>query len=186
MGVVPSCLDSQNEVIILTHGAYDKMTHRYLKHRSTTLWIALLLFAFALRMYRLGQQPLSWDEGWSIGLSSLPWSEIHRITALDVHPPLYYHLFKLWLALGRNELLLRFLSVIAGMLSIPLAYATGRAWMRTADIKHRDEQTGLLAALVVTFSPFLLYYSQVARMFSLCVMLTLLAVYSLFKAVDRG
>ncbi|MBM4431286.1 MAG: hypothetical protein FJ026_13220, partial [Chloroflexi bacterium] len=82
------------------------------------VWLALFLSAFALRMYRLGQQPLSWDEGWSIGLSSLPWSEIHRITALDVHPPLYYDLLKLWLTLGRNELLLRFLSVIAGMVSI--------------------------------------------------------------------
>jgi len=150
------------------------------------VWLALFLSAFALRMYRLGQQPLSWDEGWSIGLSSLPWSEIHRITALDVHPPLYYDLLKLWLTLGRNELLLRFLSVIAGMVSIPLAYATARAWMRTAGNRDRDEQTGLFTAAVATFSPFLLYYSQVVRMFSLCVMLTLLAVHSLLKVADRG
>lgn len=49
-----------------------------------------MLVAFALRMHQLGQQPLSWDEGWSIGLSSLDWAEINRITALDVHPSFYF------------------------------------------------------------------------------------------------
>jgi hypothetical protein len=145
-------------------------------------WKALLavciLVGFSLRMYHLGQQLLSWDEGWSIGLSSLDWAAINRITALDVHPPLYYDVFKLWLALGQNELLLRFLSVIAGMLIVPLAYVTGRVW--------RDERTGILAACIVTVSPLLVYYSQVARMYTLCTALTLLAAYCLLSATERS
>jgi len=69
---------------------------------SKTLLVALVLTAFSLRMYHLAQPLLSWDEGWSIGLSSLGWAEINRITALDVHPPLYYYVFKLWLAAGKH------------------------------------------------------------------------------------
>ena len=87
------------------------MTDHYWKRRSRTLLIALVLAAFALRMYRLAQPSLSWDEGWSIGLSTLSWAEINRITALDVHPPLFYDVFKLWLSLGQHELWMRFLSV---------------------------------------------------------------------------
>jgi len=152
--------------------------------RSKALLIALVLAAFALRMYRLAQQPLSWDEGWSIGLSTLDWAEINRITALDVHPPLYYYVLKLWLGLGLHELLLRFLSVIAGIVTVPLAYVTGRIWTSTAGAENRERYTGILAAFVIALSPFLVYYSQVARMFSLCAASSLLATYCLLKAID--
>ena len=146
---------------------------------SRMLVIAILILAAsALRMHHLAQPSLSWDEGWSVGLSTLSRAEINRITALDVHPPLYYHVFKLWLGLGRHEWILRFLSVIAGVLTIPLAYVTGRAW--------RDELVGVLAAFVTALSPFLLYYSQVARMYSLSALLSLLSTYSLLKATKAG
>jgi hypothetical protein len=162
----------------------DKMRDRYWECPSRPLLLTLILVAFALRMYRLAQPPLSWDEGWSIGLSTLSWAEINRITALDVHPPLYYDVFKLWLSLGQHELWIRFLSVIAGVVTVPIAYATGRIWTRTAGVGERGEQVGVLAAFVTTLSPFLLYYSQVARMFSLCAGLSLLATYFLLKAID--
>jgi len=154
------------------------------RYRLKGLLVILVLIAFALRVYHLAQQPLSWDEGWSIGLSTLSWSEINRITALDVHPPLYYYVFKLWLGLGRHEWLLRFLSVIAGVITVPLAYITGRVWTRTAGASKSEGYTGILAASAVTLSPFLLYYSQVARMFALCTALSLLATYCLLKALD--
>ncbi len=153
--------------------------------RSKTLLVGCLLIAFALRMYRLGQQPLAWDEGWSIGLSSLSWSEINRITALDVHPPLYYYLFKLWLGLGKSELVMRFLSVAAGMLTLPLAYVTGKAWARSFN-HERAQAIGLWSACIVALSPFLLYYAQVARMYALCAMLSLLATYCLLSATQTG
>jgi hypothetical protein len=154
--------------------------------RWVSVLIIILLFAFALRMVRLGLQPLSWDEGWSIGLSTLSWSEINRITALDVHPPLYYDVFKLWLVLGRYELWMRFLSVTASLLTIALAYLTGKIWARTAHLEEQAERVGLFAVLVTTASPFLVYYGQVARMFALASALSLLATYCLLKAIDTG
>ncbi|MFQ6059308.1 MAG: hypothetical protein ACE5MB_10580, partial [Anaerolineae bacterium] len=96
--------------------------------RKQGLFLVLLLLAFALRLHQLGTPPLRWDEGWSLGLGSLGWGEINRITALDVHPPLYYDLLKVWLSLGKTEFLTRFLSVLFGTLTIPLAYAVGSAW----------------------------------------------------------
>ena len=153
---------------------------------SLPLLITILLLAFALRMFRLGQQPLSWDEGWSIGLSSVSWSEISRITALDVHPPLYYYVLKLWLGLGRHELWMRLLSVAASLLTIPLAYVTGKIWGHTAHLGEQAERVGLFTALVATVSPFLVYYGQVTRMFAPAAALSLLAAYCLLKAVHTG
>jgi len=162
------------------------MTDQSWEYHLRALLPVLILTAFALRMYRLAGQPLSWDEGWSIGLSTLRWAEINRITALDVHPPLYYYVLKLWLGLGRHEWLMRFLSVIAGIVTVPLAYVTARAWVRTANVKGSGRRVGILSAFVTSLSPFLLYYSQVARMFSLCAALTLLATYCLLRAIDTG
>ena len=133
--------------------------------------LCLALLAFALRVYHLGSPPLLWDEGWSIGLSRLPLGEIARITALDVHPPLYYLLLKGWLLLGPHEFVTRFLSVLAGVLSVPLAYQVGRAW--------RGSGVGLLTGLYVAVAPPLVYYSQITRMFALCVAFLFLATYGL-------
>lgn len=156
----------------------------YPRFRSRILLVAATLAAFALRMYHLGQQPLSWDEGWSIGLSSLSWDAILHVTSLDVHPPFYYDLLKIWLGLGRNELLVRFLSVAAGVAIVPLAYVTACIWMRSVRADQRGEQVGSWAAGMSALSPFLIYYAQVTRMYALCATFALLATYWLLKAVD--
>jgi uncharacterized membrane protein len=179
-----SGLAAQNEVIILTDIVDAKMIDRRAESRSRILLPLLILLAIALRLFRLAEPLLSWDEGWSIGLATLSWSEIARITALDVHPPLYYFLFKFWLGLGRHAAWIRLFSVLAGVAVVPFAYATARLWSRTAGDREREECLGVLAAAIVTISPFLVYYSQVARMFSLCVALTLLATYCLLKALE--
>ncbi|MFQ5595864.1 MAG: glycosyltransferase family 39 protein, partial [Anaerolineae bacterium] len=141
--------------------------------RPTSILAGLTLAAFGLRVYHLGSPPLLWDEGWSIGLGRLPLSEIARITALDVHPPLYYVLLKGWLTFGRHEFVTRFLSVMAGVLTVPLGYHAGRHW--------RGKGVGLLTALYLTIAPPLIYYSQITRMFALCVMFLMLGTYGLLR-----
>jgi|Deesub1362A_J573_1020465.scaffolds.fasta_scaffold07440_1 hypothetical protein len=140
------------------------------------LWVSLVLLGFALRVYRLGSPPMRWDEGWSLGLASLSWGEINRITALDVHPPFYYYLLKPWLALGKDEFWTRYLSVLSGTLAIPLIGAMGRAWC--------GRETGTLAAFYAAIAPILIYYAQVTRMFALAVALIALAGYVLLRALS--
>lgn len=144
--------------------------------KHTSIATGLALVAFGLRIYHLGSPPLLWDEGWSIGLSRLPLSEIARITALDVHPPLYYLLLKGWLLLGSHEFVTRFLSVLAGVLTVPLTYHAGRVW--------RGRRVGFLTACYITIAPPLIYYSQITRMFALCVVFLVLATYGLLKFLD--
>lgn len=144
--------------------------------KSSWALAGLVLVAFGLRVYHLGSPPLLWDEGWSIGLARLSLSEVARITALDVHPPLYYVLLKGWLIFGPHEFVTRFLSVMAGVLTVPLGYHVGRLW--------RDRRVGLLTALYLTIAPPLIYYSQITRMFALCVMFLALGTYGLLRVLD--
>ena len=145
--------------------------------RRWGLLSALILLGLGLRLYQLEAPFLRWDEGWSMGLSSLSWGEINRITALDVHPPLYYDLFKLWFKLGKATFWGRTFSVWWGVLAVPLAYVTGRRWARS-------EAVGLWAATYVTLAPFLIYYAQMARMYSLGVAGCLGATTFALRAMD--
>ncbi len=144
---------------------------------------ALVLLAFAVRAFQLHTPTLAWDEGWSVALSQLPLGDLFNITAYDVHPPGYYLLLRAWLTLGRPEYVIRYLSLIAGVVSVPLAYQAGRAWLRRGP--HAD-LVGLLAAAYVALAPLLIYYSQVARMYALCVVGVLLAVWGLLDSLDSA
>ncbi|MFN8498380.1 MAG: glycosyltransferase family 39 protein [Anaerolineae bacterium] len=154
------------------------MAHPWLRR---LILAALVLLAFAVRAYQLHTPTLAWDEGWSVAVSQLPLGDLLNITAYDVHPPGYYLLLRLGLTLGRPEYAIRYLSLIAGVVAVPLAYQAGRVWVRRGP--HAD-LVGLLAAAYVALAPLLIYYSQVARMYALCVVGVLLAVWGLLDSLD--
>lgn len=147
-----------------------------LSGRALALLLGIVLLGFAVRAYQLAGQSYRWDEGWSIGLASLPVEEILRITALDVHPPLYYLLLKVWLRLGPHEGWVRFLSLLSGLPAVPLAFLVGRRAFGT--------RGGMAASLYVSLAPILVYYSQTARMYALSASALLLAAYGMLRALE--
>jgi uncharacterized membrane protein len=91
--------------------------------------------------------------------------------------PLYYFLLRGWIALaGTSEYAARFLPLIFGVLCVPLVYVLGQRLF--------DRPTGLLTALLVTASPYLVWYSQEAKMYTLVSALALAAIYALRRAVE--
>ena len=132
------------------------------------LWIVLL--ALGLRLARLAFQPLWWDEGWSLYFATTDVRSMLELTAVDIHPPLYYLLLHLWIqVLGSGAIAVRLLSVLIGTATVPLLYATGRRLL--------GERGGLLAAFLLAVSAFHIYYSQEVRMYGLVTLLGLAAFY---------
>jgi hypothetical protein len=80
-------------------------------------------------------------------------------------PPLYYAVAWVWARIfGFGEAGLRSLSVVCGVLVVPLSYALGaRLFSRRA---------GLIVASLVACNPLLIWYSQEARAYELVVLLT--------------
>lgn len=131
----------------------------------------MCLLALVLRLHRLAEPALRWDEGWSLAHASLGWGDLIHIAALDTHPPLYMALLKLWLgSAGESAFALRYLSVLLSVLAVPLAYAVARAW-------SRQPWLALFAALYAAMAPLLVYYGQVARMYPLATLAVLAATY---------
>ncbi|NLE75378.1 MAG: hypothetical protein GX605_01330 [Chloroflexi bacterium] len=142
------------------------------------LILALCLLAFALRVYRLDAQSLWYDEGVTAYLTTLSLPALTAWTADDIQPPLYYALVWGWARLaGTGEWALRFPSVWAGVLAVPLLWWMGQ---RLGGSRAAGGGCALLAAV----SPLHLWYAQEARNYTLVTLLCLAA--SLALAANLG
>jgi 4-amino-4-deoxy-L-arabinose transferase-like glycosyltransferase len=163
------------------------MAQRLTNARTAKILIlSLTILAFALRVYQLDAKSIWFDESHSLNRASLDLLSIasgkeiwgDRVRQDTTHVPLYFFLLHFLIKLaGDSDFTLRFLSVIFGVLIVPLIYFMGKKLCHT--------RVGLWAALLATISPFYLWYSQEARMYTLLVFLGLLSVYCLLRAIDE-
>jgi mannosyltransferase len=139
--------------------------------------LLLVLLAFGLRLYAIDRQGIWGDEAFSIWLSKQPLPDVVAGGA-DTHPPLYPFLLYLWLRLaGSSPLAVRFLSALIGTLVTAVVYVLG--------CRVFDRSTGVLAALLTTLSPVLVYYSQETRMYGLVTLLAAASIYGTVRLLAR-
>ncbi len=137
----------------------------------------LVALAFALRLYRIHWHAIWNDEAYSVYLAQLGLAEMAAATAADIHPPLYYGLLHYWLMLaGSGEFAVRCLSAVPGVLAVPLLYALGR--------QLGGRGLGVATGAVAALSPFLVFYSQEARMYTLLVAFVTAAGFFAWKATQ--
>ncbi len=136
----------------------------------------LLLSAYGLRLYGLTAQSLWRDEVDALRFAQLPLSDYLSIFSQPgQNGPLYFLLLRGWIALaGTGEFSLRYFSLLPGVVAIALTLTLGRR-LFTAPI-------GLIAAALVAASPYLVWYSQEAKMYALITALALLSLYALQRA----
>ncbi len=123
-----------------------------------------LILAFLIRLLNLDQS-LWLDEaiGALVVRNMNFWDILTKFPLMDNHPPLYYLVLKVWTFLfGYTEVALRLPSVFFGVL--------------TAYLVHKITRNRYITLLVAT-SPFLVYYSQEARMYMMAAFLATWAVY---------
>jgi 4-amino-4-deoxy-L-arabinose transferase-like glycosyltransferase len=149
--------------------------------------LALLLLAFFLRVHRLGDQRVWWDEGWSVWVSRFSLAGILAQTGNDVHPPLYFWLLHLWRSLsGDSEFGLRLLSSLLGTLTVAATFTLGRDIGRRLSTAPPAYGVGLLAALFLAVSRFAIAWSQEIRMYALASLLAVVAVWAARRVWDGG
>lgn len=130
-----------------------------------------------LRLYK-------WNS-YSFWLDEAGWLIMHRGklllslkgTIMIFKPPLFRFLVYFWTYIGEDEFRLRLLPFFLGILAILFIYKFGKALF--------DEKTGLIASLLLSFSPFHIYYSQELTHHILTVILTLCSMYYLFCSLEK-
>ena len=161
----------------------------------TWLRVSLLLFtllAFARVVWALEAKALWWDESLSLqraeaGLLGLlqgrlvMFDGVDSLLTIDQHPFFFFLLQGLLLRLaGDSEFVLRFVSVMAATLLVPVTWAFTRLLARRQIVPAAG---ALWAALFAATSPFFLWYGQEARPYALWALLTLLSTYLLLRAL---
>jgi mannosyltransferase len=140
--------------------------------------VGLLAVSFVLRTDSLGES-LWMDEGLSIGIASQPLFDIPGVLRVDGSPPFYYMLLSVWMdVMGNGPADTQALSVAIALVSVP-----GGLWAGWSLFGRR---AGLICAALCAVNPFLTGYAQETRMYSLMLVLSLLATAAFLHVFAFG
>lgn len=137
------------------------------------VYVGLLLVAFGTRFFDLGARVMSHDESLHTYYSwRLAEDGTFQHTPL-MHGPLQFHLIAFtYFLFGATDATARFPAALASVLGIALLYGF-RRWL--------GRWGALVAAALMTVSPYMLYYGRYARNEALVVPLALLMFYAVFR-----
>ncbi|MEO0514899.1 MAG: glycosyltransferase family 39 protein [Planctomycetota bacterium] len=149
--------------------------------RPGWLWWAVVgvtLLALGLRLFRLGQGGLWYDELIMARITDGTWVTWWTETRQG-RPPIYPAMGLLWADwFGHSDAALRSLSVVFGVASVPLLFGIGRRLF--------DWRVGLVAAVLMAVSPYQVYYSQEYRYYAMFLAFSLAAMVLLLRALGVG
>ncbi|MFN8152318.1 MAG: glycosyltransferase family 39 protein [Solirubrobacterales bacterium] len=149
--------------------------------RNELICLALVVaLAAAIRLVQGFSASLFGDELWTyVGATHGDLSGVFDWVRSDeeITPPLFTVLAWASAKLGDATVMIRLPSMLAGVALIPTIFEIGRRTL--------GPRVGLLAALLATLNPFLIWYSVEARAYSLVLLLVTLSTLSLLIAVER-
>lgn len=153
----------------------------------TLSWFWPFLVAVAVRLIALDLRPLWYDEafgvllarrGWE-GIATATWRALIQGQRAEHHPPLFYLLQHAWIrGFGDQVSSVRLMAVVLSLAAWWAGWRLAHRWLRVGQAR--------VAIWWLSLHPFLVHYSQEARMYSLLLFsgLTLLLFFDL--AVETG
>jgi len=143
------------------------------------IYCAFIVAAFLVRFtIAVNNEPLWYDESFSVVLAGLPLDRLIAATAGDVHPPLYYMALKLWT--GSNSV--KPIEMNARFLSFLLMAVCGLIYARLLSRLSLSETEVDIAMLLYMWLPGLTFFSAEARMYALLCPLLLGAILCLWRS----
>ena len=145
-----------------------------LKDRRTVtiLALGLCLVYVAVRMWRLTDSCLWFDEIFSVHAAEHTWGALYRFVAQDlIHPPLFYAALKLWIGIGGESLIwLRLLPVLfAALALVPFIYLCKELKLPNSVM--------LLSVTLLAVNGSLIKYTQTLRMYSMLMFFSVLSIW---------
>ena len=138
----------------------------------------IVAVAALLRFHLLGAKIFWFDECVGVEIARLSWSNFARVLwRREANMSLYYLLLRLWLHLGNTPALIRSLSVLFALATIPVLYLLGRRLF--------DSRTGLIAAILMAFNAYHIRYSQEARSYALTVLMCVLSSLFFVESLEN-
>ncbi len=141
------------------------------------LWLPLIvLLGLALRLIGFFARDFWYDESFTGIAIRENWNRLFEILVADIHPPLYYIVAKVLAApFDYSVTGIRLVSLLFGLLGIVMTYVVAKELFE-------NKRIACLSAFFASISPFLIYYSQEARMYAMLGTLILIASYFFIRA----
>lgn len=149
--------------------------------KRTGILIGLILLYAAVRLWRLTDACIWFDEIFGVHAAEHTWGGMWWFVAQDlIHPPLFYALLKIWMSIGGEGLL--WLRLFPGFFAV-LAVVPFLYFCR--EIKLSGWATALALAFIA-FNGSLIKYAQEVRMYSLLFCLSLFSIWLFARFFYRG
>lgn len=162
---------------------------KFTNTKTNLFLILIIILGFLLRIINLDKFEGLWnDEYVSYMIASIPYEQgFFKEMFLHCHMPFYYLYLKLFMLVGDSDLILRFSSVVAGLLSIIAMFFAGKACCKDKEEGKEEGKTNsdknfpLLCALLTCTSAFLIYYSQEVRLYTILFLFSSLNLIATIK-----
>lgn len=152
----------------------DRLERNWLK-----IFIVMTVLCALLSLLIVNGQNIWSDEAYSMRYAQLDWMEIWDITALDVHPPLYYWMLKAFMAVaGSGIYQAKLFSVIAHILTLAFC-----GWQLR---KLFGSRLSLCFMALYILFPFSFGYVEEIRMYSWSAFFTSVCAIYAYKAFQKS
>jgi uncharacterized membrane protein len=142
--------------------------------RAKALFLVILFLALLVRMMGLDRSFVL-DEFRTIGFASKPLSEILDSIKVDSYPPLSYLALHVWLKVSSNDIWIRLLFVLFGLLSVAVVYILAKE-----AFGHRCAH---LTMFLGAFMPMQVWVSQYVRGIAPAILFLLLSTLFFLKVL---
>jgi mannosyltransferase len=128
-------------------------------------------------LIRIGHSSISFDESASLFISR-EWTAMwETLLHHETNMWLYYILLNFWQAIGRSEFVVRFLSVIFAVATVPVVWGSGRILF--------DRRRAAVATILFSVNILVIQYAQNARGYTLLLFLVSLSSYLFVRAIEE-
>ncbi|MGQ7295944.1 glycosyltransferase family 39 protein [Quadrisphaera sp. KR29] len=178
-GPAPSGWASARRSVVVAARRVDDVLHRRRLWVVAAVQLLCALAVLTVSRLWLADQSLRLDESQSMQQTDRSYGAMLKEVAQDVHVPGHHLLLRTWrLAFGGDVETARALSLVFFLASLPVLYLVARRVLRT--------RWALLAVALFALSPFMNWYGNEARMYTMLVFATLLSQLFLLRVLRRG
>jgi len=141
--------------------------------------VLILIIATALQTFGLDSKVPWYDEAYALSLSgeSITWV-LFDMALIESHPPLYHIVIHFLLSVTDSVFILRFTSVLFGVLSVLITYLIAE--------KTFGQKTAMLSALLLSISPLFVFNAHWLRPYTFLTFFSLLTLYLTFRMIDNN
>jgi hypothetical protein len=132
--------------------------------------VFLVLLNLVLKMLYLGHRDLALDEPFTIFYAQADLRSLFEMLKTENNPPLHFVIMHYWIRVfGISAFAARFPSMLFSVFTVYFVYRIGKDFLSV--------RTGILAALIFTFSSYQMQFAHEARVYPLFTFLTVLSMF---------